>query len=575
MDQGEERDSTGTEAKLHVGARRRVAAGRNIRLGAWCGRAAFATLTVAILSRLTTGVDLFDESYYASFIDDWLKGGIATSRLATLHQTAALITYPLANVYFAVAGADGLILFLRACYLVGSVLASVAWLAFLSRFDAPFMAWLGACIVLAFIPFGLPAASYNTLGQQGLFVALAALGSARLGGPATTAGLSRWLIISAIGWAVAVVAYPSMILALGACVFILFIADRSWDARWRYVVFVVVAQSVAWSLVIVTLSWRLYESAIYLAAINDVGSVSRKWEFSVGLLKKFPLYAVSLAVAAGVGVLRPWIPAVAMSLLTAALVGSVFSGPVALFCRSHDVVTVLALTGIGLLWSWRAGQRPDRLLAIVWSVSMIAGLVTAVTAFNGLYNFCVGGAPAAAAALAGLSSRTLWARCAKAFACGVVVVALGVTSLTFIYPYGRLAPGTSLQRIDGGAFAGTWGLPEQVALLAMMREQVAPLVGPENTIVVFGRWCSGLVLVTPARALAFAILPMFDFMNPKGRQVTEKFYENPDNRPGIVVIFRDGVFPPFNPMKEALANSYESILLLKPKLGELEVYRRR
>src|SRR4029453_895070 len=61
--------------------------------------AAFAVITLVIGGRITNGIDLSDEAYYAIFLDDWLKGGIGTSTLVTLHQTAALIVYPAALVY--------------------------------------------------------------------------------------------------------------------------------------------------------------------------------------------------------------------------------------------------------------------------------------------------------------------------------------------------------------------------------------------------------------------------------------------------------------------------------------------
>src|SRR4051794_20760660 len=63
------------------------------------GAAVFALLLILLIVRLTQGVDLSDESYYAIFIDDWLKGGIATSTLLSIHQTAALIVYPAARLY--------------------------------------------------------------------------------------------------------------------------------------------------------------------------------------------------------------------------------------------------------------------------------------------------------------------------------------------------------------------------------------------------------------------------------------------------------------------------------------------
>ena len=82
--------------------------------------------------RITQAVDLSDESYYAVFLVTWLKQGISASPFLSLHQTAALIVYPAAVLFFQFAGStDGLILFLRALYVLGALVAASSAVLFL------------------------------------------------------------------------------------------------------------------------------------------------------------------------------------------------------------------------------------------------------------------------------------------------------------------------------------------------------------------------------------------------------------------------------------------------------------
>ena len=67
----------------------------------WASTSVFVIITLLIAARITNGIDLSDEAYYAIFVDDWLKGGIGTSTLIMLHQTAALLVYPATRAYSA------------------------------------------------------------------------------------------------------------------------------------------------------------------------------------------------------------------------------------------------------------------------------------------------------------------------------------------------------------------------------------------------------------------------------------------------------------------------------------------
>jgi hypothetical protein len=48
-------------------------------------------ILMVLTYRLTLGVNLGDEAYYATFLDDWLKQGVGGSRNLVLHQTAELL----------------------------------------------------------------------------------------------------------------------------------------------------------------------------------------------------------------------------------------------------------------------------------------------------------------------------------------------------------------------------------------------------------------------------------------------------------------------------------------------------
>ena len=121
------------------------------------GIAFFVLLVVLLGFRITQGADFSDESYYAIFIDDWLKGGIATSTFRAIHQTAALIVYPVALVYARLTGSsDGLFLFLRVLFLIGAAVSALFWVVLLKQLGHRLLAWAGGILVLSFVPFGLP-----------------------------------------------------------------------------------------------------------------------------------------------------------------------------------------------------------------------------------------------------------------------------------------------------------------------------------------------------------------------------------------------------------------------------------
>src|SRR5262245_37727830 len=67
--------------------------------------------------RLTFGVNLGDEGYYAAAPVSWLRTTPTGTGNLSVHQFSGVLTYPLVRLYAALRpDLHGLILFLRACY---------------------------------------------------------------------------------------------------------------------------------------------------------------------------------------------------------------------------------------------------------------------------------------------------------------------------------------------------------------------------------------------------------------------------------------------------------------------------
>ncbi|WP_453956208.1 hypothetical protein [Amorphus suaedae] len=529
-------------------------------------------IVVALAWRLPLGIDLSDEAYYVLFVDDWLKGGFATSTLTTIHQTALLAAYlPLRISTWIVGSTDGLVIQLRILFLVGSIVTALVWLRFLLQIIPPLQAWLGAAFFLSFIPFGLPSVSYNTLGSQGLGIALAALGldlvRERLSG--------WWGFVSAVGWGVATTAYPSLLLPLVACLLLLWLTRCPKRDLLAYVCLTGAVQIVGWALVAYALSpGKVVDSFAYLAAINDVGGLGRKLDFALTVLGGHPIFVAVCCLAAAVGLLRERLGTPLASLAITALLAGLFAGPTALYCRSHDVVTVLALAGLGLALKLpRATQVSDRAIGLIYVTSLFAGAITMVSAFNGIYNFTIGAVAAAIMStytVTRSTSRFSW----PATLCGAgAVAAVLATSLTFYY---GTPPGTGLPdvRVHTGAFAGLRGQSDQVEAIRWMENEVTPQIGADGRIAFVGR-LYGLILATPARPQMMAVFPLDTTMNPKGLAISGAFFDPPDHRPSLVVIQSDQYITPLNPFGPRFGQWYDLIEVSDQPLGHFEIYRRK
>ena len=538
--------------------------------GEWAG---LVTLSVVAWLgwRATFNVDLSDESYYAIFQHDWWVGGIRASTLATLHQTAALAVYPLVWVYaWCVGGLTGLMLFLRILYVVGALAGAFTWLAFLRALRGPTCGWLAAATLLGFVPFGLPAPSYNTLGLQGLTVALGAFGTAAL---AERAGRrsAGWRAASAAGWAVAVVAYPTMAVALcGFCGLIL-LGRTPVSGRKAYVASVVAVVIAAVALVVAILTpAKLILSITYLSQINAVTSVSAKIAANVDLMRQVPRFVFAFVAMVLLGLLRPVLPLVVTCGVSGLALLALQTEPAVFFMHSHDALLLAALSGIGLLLGLRArAGADDRIVAIVMGASLVAGLATTATATYGAFNFCIGAAPAAVLALAAPRTARWTGSAFRTAAQAALLLVVMATSASRFYGDDPADVG-GRERLSTGVFAGLNVQADQARLIEFAAAS-AGLAAPENTVAEFGR-LPGLILATQAKVLALTPFPLQPTARPAGLAMTRAFYDEPRHRPRMVLTYSDQYTQAFNPIGPAFADWYSERDQFKVNGKEIKVY---
>lgn len=526
--------------------------------------------------RITRAADLSDESYYAVFIDTWLKEGIRASPFLSLHQTAALIVYPAARLFFQVSGStEGLILFLRAIYVVGALIGALSAATLVRRSGGGWSAWLAGALVLAFIPFGLPAPSYNTLGEQATIAALAGCGCAMLDRQIQLRACVLWLVFSATAWAVATVAYPSLMFALGVLFVCLIIVVRpTRPMLLMYTGLVLGFQAAAWSSVLWLLTWsRIHDTILYQSSLAGSFDVIKKLSLVVDICSQNVAFTIAAVAAILIGVFRTRLNPSIASIAMVALFIALLLIPSALFVHSHDAVLIAALTGLGLLAGLRRREALGaRVLATIYAVSLTAGLATAATATYVLFSFPVGGLFAAIIAVLPQSRQPggSWVDVPGAAFLGLLFWA----SATFYY--GERASETPQQRerITAGVYAGLDASEETAQLIRIAQAALGKWSAAGETIVVVGR-ISGLYLLTAARPLALIPFPLTTLAQPNGLAVTYEYYANPINRPTTVVVYIDPYFEPINPFGSKFDEWYELTDQKRTPRGTLSVFRRR
>jgi hypothetical protein len=508
---------------------------------------------LAVLAyRMSIGVDLTDESYYVTFLDGWLKDGLNHSENLVVHQTAALLVYPAALLYTWIAGGErGLVLFLRGIYLAMACAAGLCQYLFIRCVRGAPIAWAVALLVVCFMPFGLPAPSYNTIGMFGMLSALAWFGVTALHRRSATYGTVA-AMFSGLAWLLAVIAYPSMAVVLLALLALALLVARERSERVRLLGYAAICacfQLFGAGLLLVVYGWaRLWKILQFSNALTQTteGMMARLAATLDPFVAHPCVGALCLAAAAlGVwllmsgGALRRglW-----PSLAVLAIVLASYATEPALWFPPHDVVLLLALVGIFTLHAGRDTDEPP-VIGIIYATSFVGGLITTATSSNGIYNFPIGGLAAAALAPAVLVPRG--ARLTVVTAqCGMLLLIAGLFCASAVAGvYGEIPNPltTRARRLDNGLFAGLLTSADRAAFITAATAAFDGLAGRGKLVVVVGR-LPGIYLLTDASPITLASWDFSQFYGalPPGMDaLMAAFYRVPAHRPDVVAVFTD------------------------------------
>ena len=523
-------------------------------------------VVLALLAyRMTIGVDLTDESYYVTFLDDWLKDRLGHGENLFVHQTAALLMFPAARLYVWIVGSErGLVLFLRFVFLAMACAASQCQFRFVRTVRDEAVAWSSALLVLCFIPFSLPAPSYNTIGMFGMLSALALFGVAALprqmGAYAAAPAIS-----SGIAWMVTVLAYPTLAAALLALLAMALLGARDRGERvaaLRYAIVCCFFQLCGACLLLAVFGWaRLWQIARFSStALQNPEYLDAKFAKSVELFTGHPAFGALCLAGGALGVWllvagRDRSRAIWPSLLVAALVSLSYATGPALWFPPHDIVVLLVLIG-----PFALSSESGPAARAIYVASVVGGVMTAASSSNGFYNFPIGGLAAAALASSLVTPRDA-PRNAVAAQCSMILLTatLSATS-TFASLYGEFPNPLTARavRIEGGPFAGLLTNVDQAAFIAAATAALGRRGGCGKEIVVMGR-AAGIYLLTDASPMAPSTFDYWQFyggLPPQMEELMEAFYRIPAHQPDVVAVFIDPRTYPLAPWARDLLSGY-------------------
>jgi hypothetical protein len=179
---------------------------------------------VFTLVRMFYGADFVDEAFYAATAYRFAIGQAPLVDDSDAHQTAALLLVPYVKAHLAIFGdTTGILLGLRLMWFLASAGVATLWLTTLRRAGWALQAVVPCAVAAGFIPYMIPALSYNTVAILGLSAGLA------LTVRAATVVHRQQITLGVAGlcFGLACFAYPTMVVMALAAVFGVWWVTRS------------------------------------------------------------------------------------------------------------------------------------------------------------------------------------------------------------------------------------------------------------------------------------------------------------------------------------------------------------
>ena len=552
----------------------------------------FVILAIVYGWRLTLGVDLSDESYYAIPPVAWLRSTPEETGCQGLSQFVGAILYPFVYAYSRlVPDLTGLILFLRVVYATITLLSAVLLYRTFRLSLTPLGAGACASIFWLFIPFGLPGPGYNAWGLCGITSGsclLAGLLRRReAGGYSSKGDWARGMASSAC-FAVATVTYPPLgAAALASLMIFALLFRRNWRA--------VVAVGFGWLACIGVLAvWiaftiggfdRMMEAVRFTGKVGAGADLSARVRHAWNLLRGSGLLWQCVLAMLVLGIDRRLAPCRPTRLIhyrgilvATGLVVWARKAP-SLYTPGNDLMFLLAVSAIpALRWPGRApASRSLMGLGLVGLAGM--GVVTLSAVMTLLSTGVMGVLLASVGFALWLSERETWTSVACTWA---LALAVGATTCLYLYGEFNIRPPTTAdealivgrrettERIRRGPFAGLKTQPARAAMMRELTQELNEHYSDCRTVDVYGRQ-PGLYLVTPYRLLSPNPFPLTDDQMRGLKEHLEEFYDDPANLPDLVIEFKDAYYVGANTLlRKVLAAHYSAAW----ERGPITIYRR-
>jgi hypothetical protein len=529
--------------------------------------------------RLTLGVALNDEGYYANFPVTWLRTPPSQSCDLSLHQLSGLLTFPWVKLFHHFfPDLDGLVLFLRILYALSCLGTALALFRFLSL-DLPTpAAVLVSMLPVVFIPFGLPAPSYNTIGMLcvtsglGLFCLAIRRIAEKSEVRAGAFQIATYLALPSMLLAMAILAYPTLILLLFffLLITIFFVRERKdRNVVWLFAVGCFLGIALASGLVLYVFGSERLVSMLQFhvkfgANLGTWSKVGIGWEqiraapgfvvlcttgFMISLLAQILGWHVLRFVRLGAVLLG--------SFLILLLPHPVFYAP------GHDLIFFIATCGLPTLLEivrLSSLSLNRGIYVLLFATGVIGGLITSWTASNALFNFPIGGFIALIAALVlwildiNLSYPRLGGLVQNGFVGGMVAC---IAYASFHTVYGSYSEGASAQRvvIKEGPYAGLRTTSLTADFINEVERRLAKLSNEYRTVLILGRQ-PGLFLLTPLQARTPFSWPISPELSNGIAPLLENFYRKKENQADVVVVFMDQASEPLNSVEANLLGAH-------------------
>jgi hypothetical protein len=531
--------------------------------------------------RLPMGVDLTDEAYYVTHALEWLRKGFVGSTNLNLQQLSGLPTFPIVWLWHSFSGGfDGVILMLRWVYAVLALATSLFLYDFLRHICPRPVAVLGALMAIGFVPFGLPAPSYNTIAMFGAASAIALLGSSLLisSSDDLPVGAVIRLLASAVLWVIVGIAYPTLVLAPALTVGLaLWLMRERWRLLSVYACLIAASGVVGAALLILVFGVeRLLAMLAFTSGSAQLGNLFIwKLSFSLQRLMSQPLPFAALVAMAVVPVSfyafdQRWRAVGLCAVFVACLAGVMAGGAIA-YIKAHDVMILAllcAVHGAALL----SGPSPGAAITrIVVGGGFFAGLITGYTALYSIFNVPVGSFIAVAVGLAALAHRD--AAGAHWRAIPLVLCLTVVGGLSLVRLYGEVTGYWPAQRVqvEAGPFRGLWTAPEMHGYVQAVEGALSEEVRETETMTVFGP-LAGLYLLSKGIPHGLSTWPMNHTMGPMARERWDRFLTL--HPPDLIAYYDDQWIPRLGSTETRIMADYREIKRLSVAFRNFVVLRR-